>query len=66
MFYLAMGLSISLTTLSAPFSCLSQIFWWRGANDIILTDTDHPEQVPKTVEEMAKLIEALKNPKVSE
>ena len=64
MFYLALGLTISLTRLSAPLSCISQLFWWRGANDIVLKDTDHPEQVPKTVEEMAKLIEALKSPKV--
>lgn len=60
MFYIALGLSISLTNISAPFSCLAQLFCWRGANEVILTETDHAEQVPKTVEEMTKLIEVIK------
>lgn len=60
MLYLALGLSISLTNLCNPFTCMFQLFSWRNANEVILTDTDHPEQVPKTVAEMRELIIELK------
>lgn len=60
MLYLALGLSISLTNLCNPFTCMFQLFSWRNANEVILTDTDHAEQVPKTVAEMRELIKELK------
>lgn len=60
MFYFALGLSISLTNLSAPVSCLAQMFVWRHANEVILTETNHAEEVPKTVKEMAKVIAEIK------
>lgn len=65
MFYLALGLSISLTNLSAPLTCIAQLFCWRGANEVIVQETEHPDQVPKTVEEMRKLIKDIKDSNIS-
>lgn len=63
MFYIALGLSISLTNLSAPFSCLAQLFCWRNANEVILHESAEgstENRVPETIEEMRKLISEMK------
>jgi len=60
MLYLALGLTISLSNLSAPLSCLAQLFWWQDHNAEILTDHDSENQVPQTVEQMKELIKELK------
>jgi hypothetical protein len=63
MLYLALGLSISLTNLSAPLHCFVRLFCWPKANEVILSESaDESSQtnVPKTVKEMRKLIEELK------
>lgn len=60
MLYLALGLTISLSNLSAPLSCLAQLFWWQDHNAEILTENETENQVPQTVAEMKELIKALK------
>lgn len=59
MLYFALGFSLNCI-IWEPLSCLSQLFFWPKANKVILQETDHPEQVPETVEQMAKLIEAIR------
>lgn len=60
MLYVAIGLSISLTNLAAPISCLSQLFYWKDSNAEILTEKAKGNQVPETVAEMTELIKTLK------
>ena len=64
MLYFALGITISLTNLSAPLSCLAQLFWWRDSHTEILTEVENENQVPQTVDEMRKLIKELKSTKV--
>lgn len=64
MTYLVLSLSISLANLSAPLSCMFQCFRWQKANEAMLSENENTDQVPKTIEEMRKLIETLKGPTV--
>ena len=65
MLYLTLGLSLSLTNICQPLSCIFSLFSWRDANEIILESSDE-NQVPETVAEMRELIEALKEDKTED
>lgn len=58
MFFFALGFSLNCI-IWEPLSCLSQVFFWPKANKVIEQSIDK-EDVPKTVEQMAKVIEAIK------
>jgi len=63
--YFAVGFSLSLTNLSAPISCLSQLFCLPKASEILQTEQElakegKQSEVPQTVAEMRKLIAELK------
>lgn len=60
MLYLAFGLSISLSNICNPFSCLFQIFSWSEANEVLMQDTGNERHVPETVEQMRELIKEIK------
>lgn len=61
MLYVAIGLSISLTNLAAPISCLTQLFYWKQQpRNEIVNETEGEKQVPETVAEMKELIKILK------
>lgn len=58
MFFFALGITLNCI-IWEPLACLAKLFVWPGANRVILeeTETGDPDRnVPKTVEEMRKLI----------
>ena len=67
MLYVVLGLSLSVANLAAPVKCICELFSWRNANEVMLSQIEKENQegseVPKTVAEMRELIRVLKEPK---
>lgn len=63
MLYLAIGLSFSLTNLASPAACFLKIFHYKPKKSCAEVAPDCGDEIPKTVEEMRKLIETLQENK---